>query len=473
MLITCIFLWTISAILILSKPKSEDTIWGAILTFVSGAGGFSETIVDHIRPSAIRYGLMNENLDSILNILYIVTYFIANTGVAYAFLMFAICYSSLFNEKRKVFLYVILFIPVVVMYFVTPLYPEIRVNFRVFSIWTVPYMVVGDILLIYSYIKEKNPSLKRDRLFLSSIAILTGTFVMFTSYLARCFNNYNMFRYNVIIITILFMAFVVLLVKQNFLGVKLKVEMSRIDRTMKAITSGTRMLNHTLKNEINVISLCCNNAKMGINHENIDIEDVDSNLNLISKATEHLTEMIKRINENIDDIDIEEEDNNIAEIIKNALEKNKVYLESFEIKVDYCNYDIILKCDKVHMVEVFNNIFRNSIEAMQNENIKKKELKITCYNNKKNLMISIQDSGPGISKDNIKYIFDPFFSTKKHSLNFGLGLSYCYNVIQKHRGSLDISSHEGFGTTVIISFDKQKVINMPPTVPQWRMSYYG
>jgi phosphoglycerate-specific signal transduction histidine kinase len=64
-------------------------------------------------------------------------------------------------------------------------------------------------------------------------------------------------------------------------------------------------------------------------------------------------------------------------------------------------------------------------------------------------MLKIKMSaGHGITKENLPYVNDPFFTTKKRTLNFGLGLSYCYNVMQKHKGDLTIQSEKDKVTTI-------------------------
>ncbi|MBI5236822.1 MAG: PAS domain S-box protein [Deltaproteobacteria bacterium] len=64
------------------------------------------------------------------------------------------------------------------------------------------------------------------------------------------------------------------------------------------------------------------------------------------------------------------------------------------------------------------------------------------------VMITIQDSGCGISHDNLLKIFDPFFTTKDNAA--GLGLSVAYSIVKKHGGHIDVSSEAGIGTTARI-----------------------
>jgi len=65
-------------------------------------------------------------------------------------------------------------------------------------------------------------------------------------------------------------------------------------------------------------------------------------------------------------------------------------------------------------------------------------------------ILRISDTGKGIKKENMKLIFDPFFSTKGNE-GSGLGLSVSYGIIKKHGGDITIESRLETGTTVTIT----------------------
>jgi two-component system NtrC family sensor kinase len=64
--------------------------------------------------------------------------------------------------------------------------------------------------------------------------------------------------------------------------------------------------------------------------------------------------------------------------------------------------------------------------------------------------ISISDNGPGIEPENLKKIFDPFYTTKEVGKGTGLGLSICYGIISEHEGRIWAESLPGNGTTFYI-----------------------
>ena len=66
------------------------------------------------------------------------------------------------------------------------------------------------------------------------------------------------------------------------------------------------------------------------------------------------------------------------------------------------------------------------------------------------LRLAVTDTGPGISPENLVKIFDPFYTTKRTGT--GLGLSVSYGIIQSHKGTVDVQSTPGVGTTFVLLF---------------------
>jgi len=73
---------------------------------------------------------------------------------------------------------------------------------------------------------------------------------------------------------------------------------------------------------------------------------------------------------------------------------------------------------------------------------------------KGNYLIEIQDSGCGVTREQMKKIFNPFFTTKERGT--GLGLSIVRKIIEGHNGMIDLESKEGEGTKVIVQLPKNR-----------------
>ncbi len=92
--------------------------------------------------------------------------------------------------------------------------------------------------------------------------------------------------------------------------------------------------------------------------------------------------------------------------------------------------------------QVFINLFLNARDAMPGGGV----LKVGTSMNDSMVIVDIQDTGVGISEENIKRIYDPFFTTKSTGKGTGLGLAVTYGIIQDHGGRIFVDSAEGKGT---------------------------
>ncbi len=114
--------------------------------------------------------------------------------------------------------------------------------------------------------------------------------------------------------------------------------------------------------------------------------------------------------------------------------------------------DIILYCNWIQIGQVFVNIILNAAQAIKSQNRSKLgKIKIRARKINDTIMIEFTDDGPGIPKDNIQKVFEPFFTTKEIGQGTGLGLSISYDIIvNKHNGSIEVSSEPGKGATFSI-----------------------
>lgn len=114
---------------------------------------------------------------------------------------------------------------------------------------------------------------------------------------------------------------------------------------------------------------------------------------------------------------------------------------------DYkCLEDFIVEADPGQMGELFNNILSNAYESFS---AGKGKIKITALCKKGYFTVSFHDDGPGIDRNDINRVAEPFFSRK--SKGTGLGLTVCHQIVGLHGGKINIGSRKGQGTTVKIS----------------------
>jgi two-component system NtrC family sensor kinase len=96
--------------------------------------------------------------------------------------------------------------------------------------------------------------------------------------------------------------------------------------------------------------------------------------------------------------------------------------------------------------QVCTNLILNAIQAMPEGG----KLTLRTSLDKSYLKIEVSDTGYGISLENMRKLFTPFFTTKQEVKGVGLGLAVSYGIIQRHHGRIDVQSKEKEGTTFII-----------------------
>ena len=110
-----------------------------------------------------------------------------------------------------------------------------------------------------------------------------------------------------------------------------------------------------------------------------------------------------------------------------------------------------VKGNSQQLEQVIINLINNACQSIES---KEKSVTIGTEEIENFVVVNIADEGIGINEKDLKYIMDPFFTTKRDMGGTGLGLSIAYNIIERHKGKLIIESKKEAGTTVKILLPK-------------------
>jgi len=130
--------------------------------------------------------------------------------------------------------------------------------------------------------------------------------------------------------------------------------------------------------------------------------------------------------------------------------------DRIQLKIDIPE-DLEVHVVAVQIQQVLMNLSLNAREAMLSHG---GTLSLRGYSDGDNTIIEVADTGSGIAPEDMKTIFEAFYSTKDSSdsaeecFGTGLGLAFCRLVIDKHQGSITVKSKQGEGTTFKISLPK-------------------
>lgn len=106
-----------------------------------------------------------------------------------------------------------------------------------------------------------------------------------------------------------------------------------------------------------------------------------------------------------------------------------------------------IECIISQLNQVFMNLIVNAAHAIEEKGII--TIKTEPLQNDK-IRITISDTGKGITEDNLNRVFDPFYTTKPVGKGTGLGLSLAFSIVEKHHGTIDLTSQVGKGTSFMI-----------------------
>jgi two-component system, NtrC family, sensor kinase len=185
-------------------------------------------------------------------------------------------------------------------------------------------------------------------------------------------------------------------------------------------------------------------VEAGQNREKIEsiLSESEGHLVQGEECVDHITRIVRDIKvfSRSDKGGFQPEDLNrvldsVVGIVWNSI-KTKVIL-----KKEYATLPPV-PCNPQQMSQVFLNLIVNASQAMDRGTITLR----TCMNDGF-AQVEISDTGSGIPPEILNKIFEPFFTTKDDDKGTGLGLSITHDIVERHKGTIDVQSKVGEGTT--------------------------
>lgn len=375
-------------------------------------------------------------------------YFLLNASISVAGI-----YEN--DRKKRNIISFIIFLPVLIGFGIDAInprqsfifiYPDYSPNFWwLFSLWGLFYTLLSNILLYYAVITENVPHVKRQKTIIAFLELPT-LFIAWIVYIAPVLGKHDFTNLTATFGVFIFLTIIIAVARTGFIGLKLSFEHDYMDRSIKTLYSGASLINHAVRNELQLINVAAETIK-AISPESMKY------VRIIENASRHLEDLVRRFSEKTKPITLYIEEIDITQLIDEILcSMEKMFIQkNISITRKYQENSTIVKCDRVHIEEVLLNILYNSIEAMPQGG----SITLAIYNKGRFINIDVTDSGIGMSKYDMEHILEPFYSTKNNEKNLGLGLTYCFAVMKQHHGSLHITSAESSGTTVTLSLPKR------------------
>ena len=150
---------------------------------------------------------------------------------------------------------------------------------------------------------------------------------------------------------------------------------------------------------------------------------------------------------------------NLVDIIEGALNITQPAIQASQVALEVAHpkQPVYVVAGSLRMEQVLVNLIRNALDAMQeNAADSSKRLLIALEENENHAVLTVEDSGTGLSEEAVDMLYEPFFSTKPSGVGMGLGLAISANIIAEIEGSIRAENRQEGGARFIVTLDRQK-----------------
>ncbi|MEH7384972.1 ATP-binding protein [Bacillus sp. JJ1521] len=297
------------------------------------------------------------------------------------------------------------------------------------------------ITIIFYFLLKKYHSLLLNKklMLLSSIYC----FIVITRTISLVKNNQTeqiLEMYIFSIATLITLLLVVLLIENLNHQIQLQRELRRSEK-MNVISQLAASVAHEVRNPLTTVN---GFLQLIIRDENITEKQrnyIDITLSELNRAQSIINDYLSLAKPNNSSTQLI----NISEELAKTVELMTSYtnIQNIEVKISIEKL-LFINGSKDEIKQVLINIIKNAIEAIGNDGL----LKIEAFSNDKDIVVKITDNGLGMTKEQLAKIGTPFYSTKDKGT--GVGLTICFQIIEQLKGSIEVESAVGIGTSFII-----------------------
>ncbi|MCK8492764.1 MULTISPECIES: hybrid sensor histidine kinase/response regulator [Spirosoma] len=210
-----------------------------------------------------------------------------------------------------------------------------------------------------------------------------------------------------------------------------------------------RSIAHEVRNPLTNLSLALEQLKDELETEN---EYVTMFTDIIGRNVDRIGQLITEMLNSSKPRELERRRQDFNGVVKSTLQliSDRIKLKRMRLEVHFSNDDCNALLDREQVKTALLNILINAVEAMEEG---KGVLVVSTFcSEDSRVCVEVTDNGGGISEADRKRLFDPFFTGKSGGM--GLGLTATQNIINSHKGSIDVESQVGHGTTFRLYFPK-------------------
>jgi len=221
-----------------------------------------------------------------------------------------------------------------------------------------------------------------------------------------------------------------------------------------------RVMRHEILNSISPIQLIAGNLSKRLQPEGelLPLEqltaeealDIKTGLDTIHRRASGLSVFLDAYANMYRTPEFKPEPTEIAPLLKRValLFRQDAEEQETSISADFSSDDLVLNMDAKMIEQVLINLVKNAMQAVKDQ--KSRSIILSARKERDELIVSVKDTGSGISQDQMESIFVPFFSTRESGT--GIGLSFSQHIMRMHSGQIRVSSIQEKGSEFQLVF---------------------
>jgi len=218
--------------------------------------------------------------------------------------------------------------------------------------------------------------------------------------------------------------------------------------SLASLTTLAAGVAHEIKNPLGSLSIhiqLIRKALMG--KDEVETAFLERHLGVVDEEIERLNKIVVDFLFAVRPMDVQLRESDPGELVSGIAEFIKPEAERAGVMIDLRLGDNLprVALDARLMKQAVLNLVKNALAAMPGGG----KLRLSADRVDEEVRISVEDSGVGISEEDLPKIFEPYFTTKENGT--GLGLTITFKIVREHDGEISVASHPGQGSTFVIS----------------------
>lgn len=345
--------------------------------------------------------------------------------------------------------------------------------------WMYLYVLMGMALIIHEYRCTTIPYSKKQFRYITVFLLsVTGQYLFYSyqdpvqvyqmysseylRFTGRLYTNPVMSTKNWYLFTLVTIFFVIMgfwnLRHYTVINKEEDLNDVRIQRKFDTASMGVSVFVHSIKNQLLANRSLCKKMHRELMNDEVDLDRIREYAGMLEDVNESMLGRMEELYKSVKSKYISLSPVNAELVIEETLVLFHKKFPDVQVEVLNDSNETVL-ADVKHLSEALYNLLSNGCEAVKAAGRNEECLSLRVHSERLYIGFEVRDNGMGITKQERRKIFDPFYTSKNTNYNWGMGLYYVRQIIKSHLGMLRIDSQPGEGTSFFVMIPRYEPRN--------------